>query len=356
MRNAGNTIRSDCGDAATVTDGISAIDGTAVTDGIYVTREQLLNLKKPQTASIARQTRSPSATFFGDVLSALKGHGIEFADIRPYQPGDEVRHIDWRSTARTGSPYTREYIKETQQSVYLAVDQRLNMFFGSGQEFKSVCAARLATMVAWASARRGLKLGATVIGAHSAVHHATVAAQDKKLQQVSTVNTQPSNHYCSSIRTGPAKKTTLALINELTIANNSLSATCPADTQATNGLHRLIDLTCTHMQPRSTVYLISDFHGLTADTEQAICKLGRRCTLVMIMISDTLEDTLEVSGTIGVSDGSHHSVLQMTTAKRDRYLQDRRTFHDSARRSADRSGATLLHHVLSGNSHSDVLL
>lgn len=331
-------------------------DSTVAPDGIYVTREQLLDLKKRQPATIAQQTRSPSATLFGDVLSTLKGHGIEFADIRPYQPGDEVRHIDWRTTARTGTPYTREYIKENQQSVYLAVDQRLCMFFGSGQEFKSVCAARVATAVAWAAASRGLKLGATIIGTQPERLQAKASDQAVASHQLNTTKLYPSNHYCHSVRMGPAKKTALALINELVITNNSLSATCPSDTQATEGLNRLIDLTNTHTQPRSTVYLISDFHGFNADSEQAICKLGRQCTLVIVMISDVLEDTLEVSGTIGVSDGGHHSVIGMTAAKRDRYLQQRRAFHDSVQRSADRCGATLLHHVLTDNTHSDELV
>ena len=78
-----------------------------------------------------QKTPKISGTIGGPYLTKLKGRGMEFAEARPYQPGDDVRHIDWRVTARTGRTHTKLYREERERPVMLVLDQCRQMFFGS---------------------------------------------------------------------------------------------------------------------------------------------------------------------------------------------------------------------------------
>src|SRR5690625_1883954 len=92
-----------------------------------------------------------------------RGRGLDFEEVRPYQPGDDVRSIDWRVTARSQQPYSRVYHTERERPVLLVVDQRPTMFFGSRHCCKSVLAAQLAAWLAWAALGQGDRVGALVL-------------------------------------------------------------------------------------------------------------------------------------------------------------------------------------------------
>ena len=79
----------------------------------------------------------------------LRGRGFDFEEIRRYLPGDDIRSIDWRVTARTGKPHLRVFTEERDRPVILVVDQRRSMFFGSRRALKSVVAAETAALAAW---------------------------------------------------------------------------------------------------------------------------------------------------------------------------------------------------------------
>ena len=93
----------------------SATEDTSTTqsnnsgDGVYVSLDQLLDLKNQVAAFSKLSSHRPYNGQPGETLSTLKGQGIEFEDIRPYLPGDDLRHVDWRVVARTGMPHTRRY-------------------------------------------------------------------------------------------------------------------------------------------------------------------------------------------------------------------------------------------------------
>ncbi len=317
---------------------------------IYISRDQLLNLRHGQSQSIARQKWQHNSNVAGEILSSIKGHGIEFADIRLYQPGDEVRHIDWRTTARTGSPYTREYNEERQQTIYLGVDQRINMFFGSGIEFKSFTSARIAAIIAWAAVDKGLRLGATVIGEEASDKDITGKGPNDEASRIKqgTVDSEPQSvrkkHYTGSVRTGPSKQTALKLINELTLANNALSINCSTDDDESASLDKMLKHTLAHRSPGSTVYLISDFHGFNQDTARTLTAIGKKCRIVMIRISDPLEEQLADSGTVGINNGTQHQAIRLTGRRLQAYLQHRQRFLNDLQQSADSSGALLTHH------------
>ena len=105
------------------------------------------------------KTSNPLA---GLLSSNFRGRGIDFAEVRVYQPGDDVRTIDWRVTARTQVAHTKVFQEEKERPVLILVDQSASMYFGSQVTFKSVLAARTAAIIAWAALERGDRVGGLV--------------------------------------------------------------------------------------------------------------------------------------------------------------------------------------------------
>src|SRR5690606_27259282 len=95
-----------------------------------VTLEGLIRLK-PAGESLKLSTPRVSAVASGGHLSAFKGRGVEFDESRPYQPGDDVRTMDWRVTARTGKPHTKIFREERNRPVMIWLDLRTSMLFGT---------------------------------------------------------------------------------------------------------------------------------------------------------------------------------------------------------------------------------
>lgn len=95
----------------------------------------------------------------GQHQSRIRGRGMDFSEARNYQAGDEVRHMEWRMTARTGRPHVKVYHEERERPVLLLVDFNPSMFFGTRVAFKSVIAARLAAILAWTASQQGDRVG-----------------------------------------------------------------------------------------------------------------------------------------------------------------------------------------------------
>ncbi len=105
----------------------------------------------------------------GGHLSPYKGRGVEFDESRPYQPGDDLRTIDWRVTARTGKPHTKVFREERNRPVFVWLDLRRPMLFATRGEFKGVRAAEMAALIAWSAVAHGDRLGGLVFS--ESEHH-----------------------------------------------------------------------------------------------------------------------------------------------------------------------------------------
>jgi len=99
----------------------------------------------------------------GDYHAVFKGHGMEFAEVRPYQPGDEIRTIDWNVTARMGEPFVKQYIEERDLTVFLAIDVSGSLSFGSRAVLKRELAAEVAALLAFAALRNQDRVGAALL-------------------------------------------------------------------------------------------------------------------------------------------------------------------------------------------------
>ncbi|MFH1618703.1 MAG: DUF58 domain-containing protein [bacterium] len=120
-----------------------------------------------QTSEILKQVRRieiktgrlVSETFGGEYLSVFKGRGMEFAEVREYAPGDDVRSIDWNVTARLGRPFVKRYVEERELTVVLACDVSGSQHFGTGAKYKNEAAAEISALFAFSALRNNDKVG-----------------------------------------------------------------------------------------------------------------------------------------------------------------------------------------------------
>ncbi len=118
----------------------------------------------PELFTKIRQIQLKSQRLVTDVLageyeSAFKGRGMEFEQVREYQPGDDIRHIDWNVTARTGQPHVKEHREERELTVMLVVDVSSSGAFGSQERFKQEVAAEVAAVLAYAAIKNNDRVG-----------------------------------------------------------------------------------------------------------------------------------------------------------------------------------------------------
>ena len=103
--------------------------------------------------------RQVSDVMAGAYLSVFKGRGMEFDEVRPYVPGDDVRAIDWNVTARTGEPHVKRFVEERELTVMLLVDVSASQDFGSGRRSKLEAAVELSALLAMSAVENGDKVG-----------------------------------------------------------------------------------------------------------------------------------------------------------------------------------------------------
>lgn len=115
-------------------------------------------LKKVRQIEI-QTNKLVSETFAGEYLSAFKGQGIEFAEVREYTPGDDVRAIDWNVTARTGVPFIKKYNETRELTLVIACDVSASQRFGSVDKLKQETAAELAALFTFSAMRNNDKVG-----------------------------------------------------------------------------------------------------------------------------------------------------------------------------------------------------
>ncbi len=115
-------------------------------------------LKKVRRIQI-RTSHVVNDVLAGQYKSVFKGHGMEFEEVREYQPGDEVRSIDWNVTARTGRPHVKKFVEERELTVMLLVDVSASSRFGTCGQFKSELAAELCAVLAFSAIHANDKVG-----------------------------------------------------------------------------------------------------------------------------------------------------------------------------------------------------
>lgn len=132
------------------------------TTGVYADLDELIRLQYKAQGFSFLPRQPVHSILAGRHSSRLRGRGLNFEEIRNYLPGDDIRNMDWKVTARMQKPHVRVYTEERDRPVLLLVDQRITMFFGSQQNMKSVTAAEAAALSAWRVFSAGDRVGAIV--------------------------------------------------------------------------------------------------------------------------------------------------------------------------------------------------
>lgn len=176
----------------------------------------------------------------GDYHSVFKGRGMEFAEVRPYQPGDDVRSLDWNVTARMGAPYVKQYVEERDLTVFLAVDVSGSLSFGSRAILKRELAAEVAALIAFSAVRNQDRVGAALVSDRLELFLPPRRRRTHVLRLVREILDRPA-HGVTDLEAGlGAVLSTLQRRSVLFVISDFLDAPCPAALKSAAARHDLI--------------------------------------------------------------------------------------------------------------------
>lgn len=255
----------------------------------------------------------------GEYHSAFKGTGLAFADVRPYQPGDDVRAIDWNVTARTGQPFLKRFTEERELTVLFAVDCSASLDFGSRRLTKRAAVAELAALLAFAALHNNDRVG---------LLHFTDRVEQFVPPRKGTRHAQRLLRDILFFR--PERRGT-----DLRLALDSLR----------------------HLRrKRAVVFLFSDFRG--TGFARALRLAGRRHDLVAVRVRDPFEDELPNVGLVEALDaetGDQRLIDTSDAAVRSGYAADAKRRADELRRLARAADVDLID-VSTDGGHLDALV
>jgi uncharacterized protein (DUF58 family) len=225
----------------------------------------------------------------GRHASRLRGRGLNFEELRGYLPGDDIRNVDWKATARAGEPQVRVYTEERDRPVWLLVNQRQGMFFGSSANMKSVTAAEATALAAWRVLGAGDRVGAMVFDDSEIV---TIRPQRSRNQVMRVLGTVvEKNHRLNANNPEPGDPT---IINEV--------------------LRQLLPLA----RHDCLICLIGDGSGVDDETTRLITQLNAHNDCLFIMVYDPVEAALPRAGRLTARDGER----QLAFNSSNRRLQE----------------------------------
>lgn len=225
-------------------------------DGVIAALNELIDLRR--YAQSVRYHSESKALRTGNHRSSIRGRGMDFAEVRNYQAGDEVRHMEWRVTARTGRPHVKIYQEERERPVVILADFNPSMIFGTRIAFKSVIAARLAALLAWTTVKQGDRIGGVLF---SATQHSEFMPRGRDSGVLPFL--AALSHY-----------------TEQTLAQREASPMRLSE--ACLRLHRVV-------RPGSIVVLISDFYSMDDECEKHLNRLRSHNDLLAYHICDQVE-------------------------------------------------------------------
>jgi uncharacterized protein (DUF58 family) len=176
----------------------------------------------------------------GDFHSVFKGLGMEFAEVRPYQPGDDVRTIDWNVTARMGSPFVKKYVEERDLTIFLVVDVSGSLSFGSRAILKRELAAEIAALLAFAALRNQDRVGAALVSDRLELFLEPRRRRTHVLRMVREILDRPARGGTDLERGLDAVLATLKRRSVLFVISDFLGSPCTRALKAAASRHDLI--------------------------------------------------------------------------------------------------------------------
>jgi uncharacterized protein (DUF58 family) len=252
---------------------------------IHVNREHLQDLGEA-ARGLSFLSRQPAASVLnGRHASHLRGRGLNFEEMRNYLPGDDVRSIDWKATARTGKPHVRVFTEERDRPALLVVDQRMSMFFGTRLNLKSVTAAEAATIAAFRILASGDRVGGIVF-------------DDEDQLEV------PPRRSRGALE---------SLIGAMLKMNNALHADrlVPSSRARLNDILKSVARIAHHDH---LVIIFSDFDGIDESTQRRLSDIATHNDLILMMTIDPIALSLEAEQAAVLGDGSMQAEVDLSSS------------------------------------------
>lgn len=255
---------------------------------VYVSLGQLMALQF-QARGLSFVARQPQGSILaGNHASRLRGRGLNFDELRRYQPGDDLRHLDWRASLRTGKPVIRTFTEERDRPALIVVDQRMSMFFGSVRSFKSAVAAELGALAAWMVFNAGDRVGGLVFN-------------DERIDSVAPLR---------------SRKRVETLCSRIVEQNRALNASNP-DHEADGQLDKVLQQCLALGGHDHLICIISDFAGAGPRTLQLMRQLSAHNDVIALQVYDPLALNVPDSGHLMVTQGQ----LQVELAVQKRQVR-----------------------------------
>ncbi|MFG1383794.1 DUF58 domain-containing protein [Xanthobacter versatilis] len=260
---------------------------------------------------------------FGGHRSSFRGRGMEFDEVRAYHPGDDVRTIDWRVTARTGRTHTKLFQEERERPVLILADARAPMRFGTRDSFKSVLAAKAAAILAWVGIAGGDRVGGVVLA--------------------------PSG--VSAFRPERSRRRILNFVRAVADATAERVGPAPEEPTLAEALVRTRSLA----RPGTLVFLVTDFGDLDVHAVRELERLAVDNHVTCLFVFDRLEAQMPDPGHYPVTNGVAVARLDAERAAlRAAYAQRFAVRHDGVERICRERGMTFLD-LETGSDPADVL-
>ena len=247
--------------------------------------------------------RQVSDVMAGAYLSVFKGRGMEFDEVRPYVPGDDVRAIDWNVTARTGEPHIKRFVEERELTVMLLVDVSASQDFGSGRRSKLEAAVELSALLAMSAVENGDKVGMLLFHGGADLYIPPRKGGKHALRIVREVLSRGEAKAAGLTARQGVAKALLGLPRQVRSWFAKLQKTraeAPADTRRSTSIAAALEF-CRQVLPRRAVmFLISDF--LDEGYLQVLQHANRKHDVVAALITDPREADMPPTGLVTLED------------------------------------------------------
>jgi uncharacterized protein (DUF58 family) len=265
----------------------------APASGVYVELDELIRLQFKARGFSFLPKQPIHSLLAGRHASRIRGRGLDFEELRDYLPGDDPRSIDWKVTARTGSPHVRVFTEERDRPALLVVDQRINMFFGTRVAMKSVVAAQLAALGAWRVFDQGDRVGAVVF----------------------------DDTHISEVRPHRSRARVMQILQAVVAKNQALRADLGVEPHGAM-LNAVLERVSRIAQHDYLVAVISDFHGANEDTQRLLTRMAEHNDVLAALLYDPSKVSPLEGGRVVLSDGELQVELDTDRGKTMRDLTD----------------------------------
>ncbi|MFP6606723.1 MAG: DUF58 domain-containing protein [Myxococcota bacterium] len=268
-----------------------------------------------------RTGRQVADVLAGEYNSVFKGRGIEFDEVRPYVPGDDVRSIDWNVTARTGEPYVKRYVEERQLTLMLMADISASQDFGSVSRSKREATAELCALLAFSASRSDDKVGLTLFHGEIEQFIPPRKGQKHALRVVREVLAHGEDTGAG--HDPDARGVVTDFVDWARARFRGLRR--PREARQSTRIARAMEFLLSVTKRRTICFVVSDF--LDEDWEVALITANQRHDVIAVIVTDPRELALDDVGLVALRDAE--------TGQARLYDTGSRAFRDSVAQAAE---------------------